>query len=133
MNRILRTILTALATPDDQGDDWYAWATNQCGHFTVGVILAGAVWFAVHDPLLAGVASISTALLKELSDYRRSPRRWADVRDSIRDVGFWTTGALTAIALSEADGALFAITLAAAPVALASGVVSRVRRQWGSA
>jgi len=121
-------VLGALAIPDDQGRDWYGWATNQCGHALVGVVLAGAVWFLAQDPLLAIVVPFYAAVLKEAADYLRPPQSWAALRDGLRDAGFALAGALIALALATDAPVLFLVVTGGAAAVLVAGVVSRARR-----
>lgn len=129
MTSTLRLIVNSLADPDDQGDDWYAWATNQCGHFTIGAVLFGMAWFVGGSLVLAIMLSIVPGLIKEAADLKRSPRRWRDLRDCLRDVLFWSAGCFAVTAVAIGSSGLFVTTVASASGLLLAGVLSRARRQ----
>lgn len=69
-----------LFIPDSFNADWYGWATNQSGHFLLGLVVAfitGRVWPAV-----------ALAVAFELIQW--SP----DLIDSLTDVAFTAVGAI---------------------------------------
>ena len=64
---IISTILTTLETPDDQGNDWYAWASNQLSHSMIGAVFTGIFCFLI-SPLIGFYALMLYAVGKEISD-----------------------------------------------------------------
>lgn len=113
---ILGNILTGLKTPDDQGRDWYGWASNQISHAFLGTLAAYAAYPG--DSVL--VAFICGAL-KEATDLVRNPVDRAAVLDSITDVAFWCFGAW----IAATQGDIVAVIIMA--FALLCGVIPRVR------
>ena len=107
---ILSRVIGELGKPDDQGDDWYGWASNQMSHAFIGLVLA------VHFGLLASVA---VACVKEIADIIRKPK---NAVDSAVDVAFWALGAWFAFA---DDKVLATIFIA---FALMCGIIPRVRK-----
>lgn len=110
---ILSRVIGELSKPDDQGDDWYGWASNQLSHAFIGLVLA------VHFGLLASVA---VACVKEIADIIRKP---TNVVDSITDVAFWSLGALLVYA---EDKVLVTIVIV---FALVCGLIPRIRKLTG--
>ena len=85
MKRITQ-VFKDLMTPDDQGQSWYAWATNQMSHAFLGALIAtfaGAYWL---------VTVLGVAMAKEGFDLYKVFNSRAIV-DSITDVLFWVGGA----------------------------------------
>lgn len=110
----LRIIIAALARPDAQKKDWYAWATNQCSHTLFGVIIA------LICPTSPYLAVFLTASMKELIDiYKVSTLK--TLKDSGVDVAFWMTGAIL-ITMNPYFGIFLLITF------LSIGIISRIRR-----
>lgn len=113
---LLNGILTELDTPDDQGRDWYGWASNQCAHAFLGAVVG--VLFVSHSVLVAG----AIATLKELTDIIRVPSA-RTLRDSVQDIAFWLLGAWV---VSAGENLPVAIILTA--FALICGVIPRARK-----
>lgn len=130
---ILSVILTELGRGDDQGNDWYGWATNQMGHALIGLVIAvvGLTWLA-DDALGAVLLSIGLALAKEAADLISGPVTWRAVRDGLRDLAFWSTGAALGIATSIGADALIALSISSLIALLIAGIVPRVRRAIAS-
>jgi hypothetical protein len=104
------TILGTLAKPDDQGGDWYLWASNQCAHALFGCILV--LWG------LGMGAAMLPFIIKEAYDFYKVPT-WRTVKDSAVDLCFAGIGII--IAMNSYMGALFLI------MALGIGVVTRIK------
>lgn len=113
--KIFTSIAQELRTPDDQGKDWYGWASNQLSHALFGVIIA------LHLPGGAIEVALIVALLKECFDLVQNFTRRAVV-DSLVDATFWVIGAWLIVA---EDKTLATIILA---FALICGVIPRVRK-----
>lgn len=113
--KILQSIAKELRTPDDQGKDWYGWASNQLSHALFGVIIA------LHLPGGAIEVALIVALLKECFDLMQNFSRRGAI-DSLVDTAFWVIGAWLIVA---EDKMLATIILA---FALVCGVVPRVRK-----
>ena len=107
---LLSRMLEELKKPDDQGDDWYAWCTNQLSHSFLGVVCA------LHFGLLVAIA---LACLKEIGDLLKHPM---NVADSMTDVAFWTLGAWLIVAEDKIVVSILII------FALICGVIPRLRR-----
>jgi hypothetical protein len=124
--QLLLIILAELARPDDQGTNWYAWATAQCGHALLGAMMA-AFGLLLGQPALAVwlVVGVAYALIKELPDYAIAPG-WRAARDSLRDALFVAGGAGLAAAL-YAQSAWAWVAMAAIAAGLIIGVMQRAR------
>lgn len=113
---MLKSIIDQLGMPDDQGRDWYGWATNQCAHGFLGVITA----------LLFSGAPIQMtlilALLKEAADLLRVTRL-RTVRDSAQDIAFALLGACLVIA-----GDLLPAVVIVIVFFLLLGIIPRARK-----
>lgn len=91
---IITTLLKELERPDDQGRDWYGWATNQMSHTLLGLGVA-AVVLPFSTPILALLCALSLATLKEIADIIRG----GIVKDSVQDLHFQLLGAFLAVFL----------------------------------
>lgn len=112
---ILTSIVSQLRVPDDQGNDWYAWASNQCSHSLLGVLIG------LCFPAAALVVVLAVSVAKELADIYRMPTL-RTARDSAQDMIFWLLGAWAAIA-----GETIGIVIFALATALLCGVIPRIR------
>lgn len=83
---ILSSIIRELRAPDDQGDDWYGWASNQLSHAFLGVVIA------LFIPGRAIEVALIVSLLKECFDLMRNLSLRGAV-DSLIDTMFWVIGA----------------------------------------
>lgn len=91
----LWSVFSGLMTPDDQANDWYAWATNQLSHAMLGVAAGGlavALGFSFVWTLVFVAAVVVT---KELGDLARG----ATLLDSANDATFQLVGVAFAGAL----------------------------------
>jgi hypothetical protein len=107
---MIKLILAELGKPDDQGNDWYGWASNQLAHAFIGVILA------IH---FGWIVAISTACLKEIFDIFKKP---LSVIDSMTDIAFWSMGAWLVYAEDMVLVTIFII------FGLVCGVIPRLRK-----
>jgi hypothetical protein len=127
--KLLRAIAAELARPDDQGVDWYAWATNQLSHLAVALLATALLLSLGLDATTATLTTVSLATIKEIADLLAgSPDEWRALRDSLRD---WVFMALGAVLIYTVTHHLDAWTLCAAATALAliaSGILPRARR-----
>lgn len=121
MKNLIRTILTELERADDQGRDWYGWATNQLGH-AFGYMAIATVVAAIWMPLAGVLVAIGLAVAKELYDGLRTDNRqgW---RDCAADLFFSAAGA----ALVAFGTAWDLIALGGIAAALAAGIFKRIR------
>lgn len=112
---MIKKIMAELKLLDDQGRDWYGWATNQLSHAFLGVAVA------VHFPQGGIEVALIIALLKECSDLMRDFSR-CTLFDSAQDVLFWALGACL-ITLNDKISVSVLILFA-----LICGIVPRIRR-----
>lgn len=81
MKRITQ-VFKYLMVPDDQGNNWYDWATNQISHAFLGVVFTVA---------LGPIPTIIFSVSKELLDIRKS-FNIRTITDSAEDLAFWFVG-----------------------------------------
>jgi hypothetical protein len=121
----LSVILKSLKTPDDQKRDWYGWATNQTGHFTIGVIIT-AIAIQVLPIHFAILPSLVFAGIKESIDMLRN----SFFKDSLIDWIFQGVGAIFSIVFFIKNMDLLNLTIGSFLVFLVFGVIPRVRRAF---
>jgi hypothetical protein len=109
----LSRALKELARPDNQGNDWYAWASNQMSHALLGVIVA------LYYPSV--VLAVIIGSLKECVDLLKAPKK-ATLFDSVQDVAFWAMGAWLIIASDKNVAVIFLL------FGLVCGVIPRIRK-----
>ena len=124
--RVLRLIVDELSRPDDQGADWYAWATVQAGHALLGTMMAAA-GLLLGQPALTVLLAVALGygLLKELPDLAAQPG-WRMARDCLRDWLFVAGGAGLAVALHQNSPWAW-VAMGAIASGLIIGVVQRAR------
>lgn len=113
---ILSRILIELETPDDQGNDWYGWASNQLSHAFFGALVA------LFAPLFAVPVAMLIVITKELFDFIRVPTK-DTFEDSMQDIAFWGLGAWM---FSDPDYKVIATILLS--FALVCGIIPRIRK-----
>ena len=119
----LTAILKELERPNDQGRDWYGWATNQMSHGLLGV--AGvAVIMGVVLPFVALGIVLALAATKEGYDLAKGGR----FKDSVQDFAFQSLGGVLALALMTQDQIAAWATVGAFTLGLLGGVIPRARR-----
>jgi hypothetical protein len=121
----LSVILKSLRTPDDQKLDWYGWATNQTGHFTIGVIIT-AIAIQVLPVHFAILPALVFAGIKESIDMFR----YSSFKDSLIDWIFQGVGAIFSIVFFIKNFDLLNLTIGSFLVFLVFGVIPRVRRAF---
>jgi hypothetical protein len=121
----LSVILKSLKTPDDQKLDWYGWATNQTGHFTIGVIIT-AIAIQVLPVHFAILPALVFAGIKESIDMFRN----SSFKDSLIDWIFQGVGAIFSIVFFIKNIDLLNLTIGSFLVFLVFGVIPRVRRAF---
>jgi uncharacterized membrane protein HdeD (DUF308 family) len=122
---LLSLILETLKTPDDQKLDWYGWATNQTGHFTIGVIIT-AIAIQVLPVHFAILPALVFAGIKESIDMFRN----SSFKDSLIDWIFQGVGAIFSIVFFVKNFDLLNLTIGSFLVFLVFGVIPRVRRAF---
>ena len=122
MTQLIRTILAELERADDQGRDWYGWATNQLGH-AFGYMAIAMVLTSIWSPIVGYLAAIGLAIIKEATDGLRIDNRqgW---RDCLTDLFFSAAGASLVI-FSDAWDLLTLIGLA---TILLVGIAQRIKK-----
>jgi uncharacterized membrane protein HdeD (DUF308 family) len=122
---LLSLILETLKTPDDQKRDWYGWATNQTGHFTIGVIITAIAvqLLPIHFAILPALVF---AGIKESIDMFRN----SSFKDSLIDWIFQGVGAIFSIVFFIKNMDLLNLTISSFLVFLIFGVIPRVRRAF---
>ena len=118
----LDVVLMELSRPDDQGRDWYGWATNQMAHGFLGVaftILAVWLYFKI---LVLPIVIFAT--FKEAYDLVRG----GDYLDSAADWFFMVSGGIIAQAMIKGNEDLYINTLLIVIVGLIAGIVSRITK-----
>ena len=121
--KIITTLLKELERPDDQGRDWYGWATNQMSHTLLGLGVA-AVVLPWGTPVLALMAALGVAVFKEIADLIRG----GVVKDSVQDLHFQLLGAFLAVFLYLNFPEGIHSLLGSIVLCLLGGVIPRVRK-----
>jgi hypothetical protein len=120
--KIITALLNELERPDDQGMNWYAWATNQMSHALLGVALA-AVILTFSTDAAAMTAVFVFAFGKELLDIMRGGR----FKDSVQDLSFQLMGGLLAACLftNTREGVWLAVAFLS--LWIIAGIIPRAR------
>lgn len=120
---LIQNILKELERPDDQGRDWYGWATNQMSHGLLGVACVGVVtaWLS---PLIAFGIVLALAAIKEGYDLAKGGR----FKDSAQDFAFQSLGGVLALALMTQDQVAAWAAVSVFSLGLLGGVIPRARR-----
>lgn len=125
----IRVVITELGRADSQPADWYGWATNQCGHVLVGILLTWAGIMAGLAMWLAGGAVLALYLLKEVGDVRRGGK----LGDGLTDMGFVAAGIAAAVSMATGSGMGFGLAFCAIIALAAYGIRQRIKRSVGAA
>lgn len=120
------TIVKFLKAQDDQGNDWYGWASNQLSHAFLGVFFSGlalvlgaAGYYAIGLLVVLGIA-------KKLADWSKQILTWKIVRDTIQDLLFFISGGTFSLSILYGSIILFVCATASVSTLLVSGIVSRI-------
>jgi len=126
MTSPIDTIVKFLEQQDDQGNDWYGWASNQLSHAFLGVffsglaLVLGASWrYAIGLLVVLGVA-------KKLADWSKQVLTWKIVRDTIQDLLFFINGGVFSLSILYGSTTLFIGATASVSIVLVEGIVSRI-------
>jgi hypothetical protein len=120
------TIVKFLKAQDDQGNDWYGWASNQLSHAFLGVffsglalVLGGAWYYAIALLVVLGLA-------KKLADWSKQILTWKIVRDTIQDLLFFISGGVFSLSILYGSIAVFVCATVSVSTLLVSGIVARI-------
>jgi hypothetical protein len=120
------TIVKFLKAQDDQGNDWYGWASNQLSHAFLGVffsglalVLGGAWYYAIALLVVLGLA-------KKLADWSKQILTWKIVRDTIQDLLFFINGGAFSLSILYGSIAVFVCATVSVSTLLVSGIVARI-------
>jgi hypothetical protein len=120
------TIVKFLKAQDDQGNDWYGWASNQLSHAFLGVffsglvvVLGGAWYYAIAFLVVLGLA-------KKLADWSKQILTWKIVRDTIQDLLFFISGGTFSLSILYGSIILFVCATVSVSTLLVSGIVARI-------
>lgn len=119
----LAEILKELERPDDQGRDWYGWATNQMSHGLLGVAGVAVIMAAVVPFVALGIV-LALAATKEGYDLAKGGR----FKDSVQDFAFQSLGGVLALALMTQDQVAAWAAVSVFSLGLLGGVIPRARR-----
>jgi len=131
MVNVWALVVSSLATPDDQGEDWYGWITNQFAHALLGVfigglaLLLGGGWFWALT-----LNTIVSGAIETWDLTRVAKDSWRTLRDSIQDFAFWLSGSLLAIAVFYNNLVLFSVAVGLVIGLAASGIWPRAIRAY---
>jgi len=122
----IETIVSFLELQDDQGNNWYGWASNQLSHAFLGVffsglvlVLGGAWYYAIGLLVVLGVA-------KKLADWSKQILTWKVVRDTIQDLLFFINGGVFSLSILYGSIVLFVYATISVSSLLVSGIVARI-------
>jgi hypothetical protein len=120
------TIVKFLKAQDDQGNDWYGWASNQLSHAFLGVFFSGLVlvlgaswYYAIALLVVLGVA-------KKLADWSKQILTWKVVRDTVQDLLFFINGGVFSLSILYGSIAVFVCATVSVSTLLVSGIVARI-------
>lgn len=120
------TIVSFLEAQDDQGNDWYGWASNQLSHAFLGVffsglaLVLGASWYYA-----IGLLAV-LGLYKKGSDWAKQVISWKIVRDTIQDLLFFINGGVFSLSILYGSIVLFVYATISVSSLLVSGIVARI-------
>lgn len=120
------TIVKFLKAQDDQGNDWYGWASNQLSHAFLGMffsglaLVLGASWYYA-----IGLLAV-LGLYKKGSDWAKQVISWKIVRDTIQDLLFFINGGVFSLSILYGSIVLFVYATISVSSLLVSGIVARI-------
>lgn len=122
----IQTIVSFLELQDDQGNDWYGWASNQLSHAFLGaffsglvLVLGGAWYYAIALLAVLGVS-------KKLADWSKQIITWKVVRDTVQDLLFFIVGGFFSLSILYSSIALLLAVTVVISALLVSGIVARI-------
>ena len=121
--KIITALLKELERPDDQGRDWYGWATNQMSHGLLGAAGVAVIMAAVVPFVALGIV-LALAATKEGYDLAKGGR----FKDSVQDFAFQSLGGVLALALMTQDQVAAWAAVSVFSLGLLGGVIPRARR-----
>lgn len=131
MVNVWALVASSLASPDDQGNNWYGWITNQFSHALLGVLIGGSVLLLGGGWYWALTLNIIVSGAIETWDLTSVPQDgWRTLRDSIQDFSFWLSGSLLAIAVYRDNLTLFSVAVGLVIGLAASGIWPRAIRAY---
>lgn len=122
----IQTIVSFLELQDDQGNDWYGWASNQLSHAFLGaffsglVLVLGGAWY--YALLLLAVLGVA----KKLADWSKQTLNWKVVRDTVQDLLFFIVGGFFSLSILYSSIALLLAVTVVISALLVSGIVARI-------
>jgi hypothetical protein len=120
------TIIGYLEQQDDQGNDWYGWASNQLSHAFLGVFFSGLVVVLGGAWYYAIALLVVLGLVKKLADWSKQILTWKIVRDTIQDLLFFISGGTFSLSILYGSIAVFVCATASVSTLLISGIVARI-------
>lgn len=131
MVNVWALVVSSLSSPDDQGNNWYGWITNQFSHALLGVLIGGSVLLLDGGWYWALTLNIVVSGAIETWDMTSAPQDgWRTLRDSIQDFSFWLSGGLIAIGLYHNNSALFSVAVGLVTGLAVSGIWPRAIRAY---
>jgi hypothetical protein len=120
------TIVKFLKAQDDQGNDWYGWASNQLSHAFLGVFFSGLVLVLGGAWYYALLLLVVLGLAKKLADWSKQILTWKIVRDTIQDLLFFINGGVFSLSILYGSIAVFVCATVSVSTLLVSGIVARI-------
>jgi len=120
------TIVKFLKAQDDQGNDWYGWASNQLSHAFLGVFFSGLALVLGASRYYAIALLVVLGLAKKLADWSKQILTWKIVRDTIQDLLFFINGSAFSLSILYGSIILFVCATASVSTLLVSGIVARI-------
>jgi len=120
------TIVKFLKTQDDQGNDWYGWASNQLSHAFLGVFFSGLALVLGASWYYAIALLVVLGLAKKLADWSKQILTWKIVRDTIQDLLFFISGGTFSLSILYGSIILFVCATVSVSTLLVLGIVARI-------
>ena len=122
----IQTVVSFLSLQDDQGYNWYGWASNQLSHAFLGaffsglvLVLGGAWYYAIALLVVLGVT-------KKLADWSKQILTWKVVRDTVQDLLFFINGGVFSLSILYGGIVLFICATISVSSLLVSGIGARI-------
>jgi hypothetical protein len=120
------TIVKFLKAQDDQGNDWYGWASNQLSHAFLGAFFSGLALVLGASWYYAIALLVVLGLAKKLADWSKQILTWKIVRDTIQDLLFFINGGAFSLSILYGSIAVFVYATVSVSTLLISGIVARI-------